>query len=135
MVPDTAPTATVDSKRTASGSRRLVNALLGGGAGIILSFIPLSTLLGGAVAGYLEDGAPGDGLKVGAIAGFVMLVPFLFFGLAVASFFPFFRGGGAGGPVFAFGMMGLFVLIGSILYTVGASAVGGYLGVYVRNEL
>ncbi|MFC7007049.1 DUF5518 domain-containing protein [Halalkalicoccus salilacus] len=33
-----------------------LNALIGGVIGVVLSFIPLSTVIGGTVAGYLEGG-------------------------------------------------------------------------------
>lgn len=110
-------------------SSTLVNALIGAVAGIVLSFVPLSTVLGGGVAGYLEGTRTEDGLRAGAIAGAVMLVPFALFGLAFLSIFL-----GVGAPI-AFGLLGLVVLIVSALYTVGLGALGGYLGSYVRDEL
>lgn len=101
-------------------------------AGIVLSFVPLSTMLGGAVAGYLEGGDTDAGLRAGAIAGVFMLVPFVLFGLG---FMMFFLGFGMGGPPGAFGMFAVVVLLFGAVYTVGLSAVGGYLGVYAKNEL
>jgi hypothetical protein len=120
----------VDSgARSTGGSATGINAIIGGVVAIVLSFIPLSTLLGGAVAGYLEGGTPEDGLKVGAIAGVLVFVPFAllgFFGLALL--------GVIGAPT-AFGVIGLFVLVFSAVYTVGLSALGGYLGAYINQEL
>lgn len=126
---DDATPPPVDSTAADNGSSTAVNALIGGVVGIILSFVPLSTVLGGAIAGYLDGTTPEDGLKVGALAGLVMLVPFV----ALAGFFLLvFAPPGA--PV-GVGLFGLFVLFFGMLYTVGLGALGGYLGVYVENEL
>lgn len=127
--------STVDDGSSAAGSSiadgsssTLVNALIGGVAGIVLSFVPLSTLVGGAIAGYLEGPRTDEGLKVGAIAGLVMLVPFVLFGFGVLVF-----GLGVGAPI-AFGLMGIAILFASALYTVGLGALGGYLGSYIKKE-
>lgn len=128
MVPDPS-TSTAAGSRIADGSSSTpIDGLVGGVAGVVLSFVPLSTLLGGAVAGYLEGGRPADGLTVGAIAGLVMLVPFA----GILSFLLLFLG--FGGMAASFGVMAVLVLIVSALYTVGLSVLGGYLGWYVRVE-
>lgn len=132
MVPETSRADPAESVTEEDGST-LLNAFIGAVAGVILSFIPLSTLLGGAVAGYLEGGESGDGLKVGAIAGVFMLIPFVFIGFAMMMFV--IGGGMMGGPPFAFSLMMVFMLFLGALYTVGLSAVGGYLGIYLKNEL
>lgn len=131
MVP--APSAAeTESTATNGNSNTLINAIIGAVAGIVLSFIPLSTVIGGAIAGYLEDGDTNDGLRVGAIAGIIMLIPFVLFGLV---FMMFLIGGGPGGAPIAFGLFGFLILLLAAVYTVGLSAVGGYLGVYIKNEL
>lgn len=131
MPSDTTSTRQVDTNTTETGSTTL-NALIGAVAGVVLSFIPLSTVLGGAIAGYLEGGKAGDGVRVGTIAGAIMLIPFVFIGLV---FVLFFVGVGTGQTTTVFGMlMFLFVLLGAV-YTVGLSAVGGYLGIYIKNEM
>lgn len=130
--PESAPSAETRSP--------VLNAFIGGIAGVILSFIPLSPVLGGAIAGYLQDGTGERGLKVGAGAGLVMLLPFLFIGFFLLMVL------GIGGFGFAYGMhlgatplfvglFGLFAIAITAVYTVGLSALGGYLGVYVRGEL
>ncbi|WP_247002397.1 DUF5518 domain-containing protein [Halosolutus gelatinilyticus] len=121
----------VETPETDRRSSTAINALIGGVAGIVLSFVPLSTLLGGAVAGYLEGSTTNDGLRVGAIAGLVMLLPMLFIGLFLVPFILGFWTGG--GPSFA--LLAIFVLVFGAVYTVGLSAVGGILGVYVKDEL
>lgn len=131
MVPDPSPATTVDTP-TDDSSRTVLNAVIGAVAGIILSFIPLSTLLGGVIAGYLEGGEMENGVKVGAIAGLIMLIPLVFIGLFALTFF---LGVGTGGPPFAVGLMAFFILVFGALYTVGLSVVGGVLGIYLKNEL
>lgn len=129
MVSDTSADPTDAAPASDEGSNTAVNAILGGVAGVVLSFIPFSPLLGGAIAGYLEGGRPKDGLTVGTFAGLVMLLPFL-----LLLFFLLFLLGLGDAPL-AFGFLGLFVLFVAALYTVGLSALGGYLGIYVKNEL
>lgn len=121
----TEPTA----DRSERGSNTLLNAVIGAVAGVLLSFVPFSTVLGGIVAGYLERGTNGDGLRVGAIAGFVMFVPFLLLGYLVGAIFLL------GGVPELFGGFLLFALLFAALYTVGAGMLGGLLGVYLRREL
>lgn len=134
MVPDTSQSPTVENPQGKPGTSTAVNALIGGIVGIVLSFVPLSTLVGGAVAGYLEGGTTADGVRVGALAGAVMLLPFVLIGAFFAVFF-LGVGAGPGGAPIAFGFMILVMLLFGALYTVGLSAVGGYLGIYVKNEL
>ncbi|WP_312854243.1 DUF5518 domain-containing protein [Natronococcus sp. JC468] len=101
---------------------------MGGVVGVVLSFVPLSPVLGGAVAGYLEGGDTDGGLRVGALAGLVALVPVLFVGFALL----FVLGFGPTSP--ALGLVGLFGLLFAAVYTVGLSALGGTIGVYVESE-
>lgn len=106
-----------------------LNALVGGVVGVVLSFIPASPILGGAVAAYLERGTSRDGLVVGAVAGAMMLVPYLLFGAAVLVIM------GVGGAPIWFALLAFGMLFAGALYTVGLSALGGYLGWYLRQEL
>lgn len=117
-------------------SRRTgVNALIGGITSIVLAFLPFSPLIGGFVAGYLHDADRSAAIRVGALAGLVALIPLLFVGLVVFLFV----GGGlaiAGAPrasivfIFALFLGGTLAL----LYTVGLSAGGGYLGAIVAED-
>jgi hypothetical protein len=118
------PEANADDERSA-----VLDAIIGGIAGVILSFIPFSPVVGGGIAGYLQNGTREEGLKVGAGAGLVMLLPYVFIGFFLLMLLGF------GGTPAAFGVLALMVLVMASLYTVGLSALGGYLGVYVRQEL
>lgn len=116
-----------DSEGTAN---TLMNALIGAAVSIVLAFLPFSTVLGGGVAGYLQGGEYADGAKVGAISGVFAAIPFAFllvfagvFLLAVPVRFAL--------ALAAFAVTLLLVLS---LYTVGLSALGGVLGVYVKRE-
>ncbi|WP_436343943.1 DUF5518 domain-containing protein [Natronorubrum sp. FCH18a] len=119
-----------DGTEPASGFGTPLNALIGGAAGVVLSFVPGSTLLGGGIAGYLEGGEPADGLRVGALAGLVMLVPFVVLGFLASIFFL-----GIGDTAPALGVLFVVFLVFGAFYTVGLSILGAVLGIYVRNEL
>ncbi|WP_299234388.1 DUF5518 domain-containing protein [Natronomonas sp.] len=126
MVPDTSPSGAIDRLEDGT-SGTLLNALVGGAVGIVLSFVPLSTLLGGAVAGYLERGGS-DGIEAGAIAGAIMLVPFAAAGLVVLLVVF------SGGAPLGFTVIAVLVLLFGALYTVGLGALGGYLGAYAYEN-
>lgn len=130
MVPEPTSTPAVETPSGDGGSDALIHALVGAVAGIVLSFVPLSPFLGGVVAGYLEGGEPGDGLKVGGIAGAIMLVPFALVGTALL----FFLGFGMGRSAVGFGILAAFVLFVGAIYTVGLSVAGGYLGGYLKGR-
>jgi hypothetical protein len=113
--------------------------VLGGIVSIVTAFVPFSPVLGGALAGYLQRE---DGARVGAYAGVVAAVPLVLIGGFLLAFLPVFagfvsmagpRGPMGGGILLWFG--GVVVLLFAVGYTVGLSALGGVLGVYVREEL
>jgi hypothetical protein len=131
MVPDSSPPTAVSGSETDHSSNTLINALIGAGVGILLSFIPFSTLLGGAIAGYLAGGEPKDGLRVGALSGAIMSIPIMLFSMGLGLYFGFVTGVA---PI-AFGIVAIFLLGISALYTVGLGALGGYLGIYLQDEL
>lgn len=117
----------------------LLNALIGAVVGIVLSFLPFSTVLGGGVAGYLHGGDRMDGLRVGALAGVMMLVPLVLFVFFFGGVFLF--AGGFVLPHQAFGLSGvfavvalLFSLVFGLVYVVGLAVLGGYLGNYVKQD-
>lgn len=103
-----------------------LNALIGAIVTIVLSFTLISPLIGGAVAGYLQQN---DGARVGAISGVIASIPLILGVLAFGIFM-------VGAIAFLFGLIVLFfVVIFGTVWVVGLSALGGYLGVYIRNEL
>ncbi|MFB6188622.1 MAG: DUF5518 domain-containing protein [Halapricum sp.] len=106
------------------------NAIVGGVVTVVVSAIPFSPVLGGAVSGYLQGTTRTDGARVGAYAGLVAAAP-------IVVLFAFFLIGfailaselGFVAPMLL-GIVGLFVgLLLAVAYLVGLSALGGYLGV------
>lgn len=137
----------------------LMNAAIGGAVAIVTSVLlgPASSVAGGAVAGYLQRSDTKGGAVVGAIAGVIVLIPFLLFvGLfavvGIAPVFGFFgsvpiemiagapeRFTGEFGPSSGFGggiflLFFLFVLVFGALVIVGSGALGGVVGTYVAAE-
>ena len=107
-------------------SNTLINGLIGAVVTVILSFTVVSPIVGGAVAGYLEKT---DGVRVGAISGVIAVLPLLLFGVLFLGLFT------TGSMSVVFGLLVvLFVLVFGVIWTVGLSALGGYLGVYLRDE-
>jgi hypothetical protein len=120
----------------------LLNALAGAAVTVVLSFTGFSALLGGAVAGYLQDQGRGDGARVGAVSGAIATLPFVLLVVIVFGAFGLMSGtmmrGGMGGPGMmggGFGLLafGLFLVL-VVAWNVGLGALGGYLGVYVGQE-
>ncbi|MEF8807775.1 DUF5518 domain-containing protein [Natronomonas sp.] len=105
----------------------VLNGVIGGIIAVVLSFIPLSPILGGAAAGYLEGGEERDGLVVGTIAGVIALIPFVLFGMLAAVLLI------APGGIRLLPLLAVFLFFVAI-YTVGLSALGGIVGIYVKNE-
>ncbi len=113
----------------------LLNAFIGAVVTTVLSFTGVSPVLGGAVAGYLNED---DGLRVGALSGVIASIPIVGFLLLVLVLLPFLgvfgvpleAGFVVGGIVVVTGI----VVLAGVAYTVALSALGGVLGVYVKNE-
>ena len=113
-----------------------VTALVGAVVGIVLSFLPFSTVIGGAVSGFVAGPDGRDGATVGALAGLLMFVPI---GLLAFAFLWLlgFGLGFAGLPIegFVFLLLALGFGVSMVLvYTVGLAALGGYLGAYLARE-
>jgi len=123
-----------------SEGNTFVNALIGAVVTVVtVSVLPFSPLVGGAVSGYLEGGDAQDALKVGAISGFLALIPVVLLLMFIGNvLLIFFIGGGAsasallGGLGFVFFLL---VFVTGLLYVVLLSAVGGWVGLYLKQEL
>ncbi|WP_424018801.1 DUF5518 domain-containing protein [Halorientalis pallida] len=111
-----------------------MNALIGGVVTIVLSFTGFSPVLGGAVAGYLNQR---DGVRVGILAGLVALVPMVLGVFFLGGFIGLFSMFGGRGAMMA-GGMGLIVVLLVFVFAsaviVGLSALGGYIGEYLYTE-
>lgn len=108
----------------------LLNAVLGAAVTVVLSFLGVSPLLGGGVAGYLQRGTRADGAKVGALSGAIATLPVLLFAVLFVGVFAV--GGFPGGPELFIFLLVAFPFV--VVWNVGLGAVGGYLGVYVSEE-
>jgi len=115
-----------------------INALIGAVVTVLTTFTGISPVIGGAVAGYLNQR---DGAKVGALSGVLSAVPLLGLLFLVGSFFaflPFVGGGmmdGMGGLVGAAGfLIAVFVFAVVLVITAVLGALGGYVGEYVYVE-
>lgn len=116
----------VRSNHTA-GPDTVTIATLGAAVTTVAMVFPLSPLLGGGVAGYFGGSNRREGATQGVYAGVVTAIPvavlvgFLTWGTVAAS-----------APV-----IGLVILVSfafTVLFTVGLSAVGGYLGVALAED-
>lgn len=118
----------------AESSNTMLNALVGAiVTAVTTPLVPFAPVLGGAVAGYLDsegtDRRADSGVKVGAISGAIALVPLL----VVVPFLLFFL---VFDPVIAISVFAIaaIVMVFLVAYTIGFSALGGLLGVYLREE-
>ena len=110
----------------------LLNALIGAIVSVVLVFLPFSTVLGGGVAGYLQGESREDGLRVGAYSGLIAAIPILLGVMLIGTVFFF---GAFVEPWAAIGFVFVVFALGvTLVYSVGLSALGGYLGVYIANE-
>lgn len=110
----------------------LLNALIGAIVSVVLAFLPFSTVLGGGVAAYLQGGDRSEGLRVGAYAGAIAAVPIV---IGMVLFGGIFFLGALFEPTAAIGFVFVLFALGiALVYTVGLSALGGYLGSYVAEE-
>lgn len=104
-------------------------AILGAVATAVLSFVPFSPVLGGGLAGYLEQPASGRSVSVGALSGFLSMVPAVvilgFVTIGLYSGFAAIQEVGLGFVVVAGMFFGLLVLSA---YGAGLGALGGFAG-------
>ena len=115
-----------------SGARRAdttTSVVAGAVVSVLASFVPLSPVLGGAAAAYLRKGDRETGLRVGALAGLVAAVPVVVLVAFLVGGFAVVASELALGAVTGIVVLALvFSLFVAVLYMVGLSALGGYLG-------
>ena len=113
----------------------LINAAIGAVVTVVLSFTGFSPILGGMVAGYLQRGDRAGGIRVGAISGAIAALPVLLLFFVVGGFV--FTGSTMGGGMGVPGGVVVVLLFGvviALVWIVGLSALGGYLGAYIATE-
>lgn len=116
-------------------SRTLINAIIGAVVGVVLSFIPFSTVLAGAIAGFLEGPDGRAGAIAGTLAGAITFFPIA--GGAVLVFGFLGLGLGFGVPFEGVALLSILLVVGMLFllfYTVGPALLGGYLGAYLARE-
>lgn len=114
--------------RPAGGSDATTSAVGGGVVAVLTSFVPLSPVLGGAAAGYLRSRGRSAGTRV-AVAGLVAALPVVVrFGFLVGGFLVVASELALGAVTGIIVLALLFSLVVAVFYTVGLSALGGYLG-------
>lgn len=106
--------------------RTIRDGLIGGTVAAVLSFLPLSEVLGGGIAGYLNHGTGRNGVVAGAIAGLVAFLPYLLVGLYLAA------SPGIALPEPDLGLSRAYIIAGAasvaFVYVMGLSALGSLLG-------
>lgn len=119
-----------------TGQHTLMNALVGAAVTVVFAFLPFSSVLGGAVSGYLEGGDLRDGARVGALSGLLATVPLALLGLLIAGFLLVVPPSASPTSLVALALAAL-VAVGVVvgIYLVGAGALGGLLSVYVADHL
>lgn len=128
MVDD--PTAARTGERSAEPNT-LLNVLVGAAVTVVTApLLPFAAIVGGGVAGYLQRGDLREGATVGALSGAVASVPaFLLVWVVVGVLFLGLDG------LFALTTVIALVLLAVVVgYLVGAGALGGALGAYLRGE-
>lgn len=132
----TMPITTPKTKNSPSKNhspKTIRDGMVGGVSAILLAFLPLSTVLGGGIAGYLQaKGTDGRSGQAGAIAGSLAVLPHLI----VASYLivaPDFVPPGPDVGLSPGALIAAVIGFG-VIYAVGLGVLGGLLGGYIRRE-
>lgn len=109
--------------------RTVRDGLVGGTVAAALSFLPLSEVLGGGIAGYLNRDTGRTEILAGAVAGLVAFLPYLLGGLYLATS----PGIPLPGPALALSRELVIAGAGGVafVYVTGLSALGSLLGTVV----
>lgn len=117
------------ARRDGQGTPRWILGVVGAIVNTVVSFIPLSPLLGGAAASYLSTDPEDSGVAAGTFAGLFTILPILvsllFVGVGLFTGLP---DATAGAVVVVL----VVVVLLTIAYVVGLSALGGYIGRRIR---
>lgn len=108
-----------------------VLGVVGAIVSVALSVIPLSPVLGGATAGYLDSDPTASGLGTGTLAGVIGSLPFLI--VTVFSGIGLFVGVPSEFALAAV-LLFAFTILLNLLYFVALSTIGGYLGSWARKR-
>jgi len=110
-----------------------MNALVGAVVAIVTApLLPFAALVGGGVAGYLQQGDVNEGARVGAYAGGIAAIPAV---LGVFIVGGFLVGAASLSQVFFAPVLALFALLVVPVYYLVAGGVGGAVGSYLHSEL
>ena len=109
----------------------LVAVGVGAAVTVAFSFVPFSSVLGGAAAGARREGGYGWGLAAGTATGVTAAIPL---GILFAAAFAIVAYLGFGVPPSspAYDLYLAIVALLFLLYTLGLSALGGVVGVWIR---
>jgi hypothetical protein len=111
----------------------LRNALLGAVVTVVLSFAGFSPLIGGGVAGYLQQEPPDRGARVGALSGLIASIPISLVvvgGLLLVVGMPAAMGIPGGMDLLVI----LLIVVLLVAWNLGLSTIGGYLGGFIRGD-
>lgn len=106
---------------------RTVLAVVGAVVSGVVSFVPFSPIVGGGLAGYVQGGTSGDGLRIGALAGLALAAPY-------ALLLAFLAGGAFAANAVSIGLLFVAAIAVSTALTVVVSAGGGYAGAAVADR-
>lgn len=103
------------------------NALVGAVVTVVVSFVPFSSLVGGAVAGYLQQDDARAGFRAGIVTGLFLALPVtLIFGVLLTGII-----------IEGFVTVSLIILMSiivSLIFTIIMTSLGGYIGGYLATD-
>ena len=119
------------ARKAGRGTPRWILGVVGAVVGIVLGFIPFSPALGGAAAGYLDPARNASGAGSGTLAGVFASLPLVIVaGFAGVGLFL----GLPGEVAVTVAVVLAVALLVSLAYLVVLSAIGGYLGGWMRER-